>query len=91
MYLVEQTGETIINSILIVLNIEPHPKILDEAMKYQDTAFWKEVINYEIDSKMASKAWKLVGLPLGSKPIGCKRIFKKKIKIDGTIDKNKGR
>ena len=40
---------------------------------------------------MGNKTWKLVDLPLGSKPIGCKWIFKKKIKVDGTIDKFKAR
>jgi hypothetical protein len=32
-----------------------------------------------------------VELPLGSKPLGHKRIFKRKIKIDGTIDKYKAK
>jgi hypothetical protein len=44
-----------------------------------------------MDSIMGNKTWKLVDLPPGSKPIGCKWIFKRKMKVDGTIDKFKAR
>ena len=33
----------------------------------------------------------MVNLPLGNKPIGCKWIFKRKLRTDGTIDKYKVR
>ena len=45
----------------------------------------------EMDSIMANGTWTLVDLPPSCKPIGCKWIFKKKMKIDGTIDKFKAR
>ncbi|MCY4831085.1 reverse transcriptase domain-containing protein, partial [Salmonella enterica subsp. enterica serovar 1,4,[5],12:i:-] len=35
--------------------------------------------------------WDLVDLPRGCKTIGCKWIFKKKLKPDGSIDKFKAR
>ena len=35
--------------------------------------------------------WELVDLPPGSKPLGYKWIFKKKMKTDGSIDKYKAR
>ena len=38
---------------------------------------------------MQNRTWELVNLPLGNKPIGCKWIFKRKLRIDGTIDKYK--
>ncbi|KAG8482909.1 hypothetical protein CXB51_024232 [Gossypium anomalum] len=60
-------------------------------MKSQDSALWKEAINDEMDSIMGNQTWILVNLPPGSKPIGCKWIFKKKMKVDGTIDKFKAR
>ncbi len=41
-------------------------------MKSQDSAFWKEAIQDEMDSIIGNKTWKLVDLPHGSKPIGCK-------------------
>ncbi|KAK3026780.1 hypothetical protein RJ639_040258 [Escallonia herrerae] len=54
MYLVEGTGTTIYNSIPIVLNVESDPKTYEEAMKSQDSSFWKEAINEEIDSIMGN-------------------------------------
>ncbi|TNV98057.1 hypothetical protein C5H24_12665, partial [Xylella fastidiosa] len=54
-------------------------------------AFWKEAIQDEMDSIMGNDTWILADLPPGSKAIGCKWIFKKKMKVDGTIDKFKAR
>nr|GEU71805.1 hypothetical protein [Tanacetum cinerariifolium] len=68
---------------------EDDPKALDEAMKFQDIAFWKEAINDEIDSIMGNNTWVLADLTLGSKPLGCKWIFKRKLKVDGTVEKFK--
>ncbi|GJZ72212.1 zinc finger, CCHC-type containing protein [Tanacetum coccineum] len=51
----------------------------------------KEAINYEMDSIMENNTWILSDLPPGCKPLGCKWIFKKKMKVDGTIDKFKAR
>ena len=40
---------------------------------------------------MQNRTWELVNLPPGNKPIGCKWIFKRKLRIDDTIDKYKAR
>ena len=40
---------------------------------------------------MQNHTWELVDLPPGSKSLGCKSIFKRKIKTDGSIDKYKAR
>nr|GEU81292.1 zinc finger, CCHC-type [Tanacetum cinerariifolium] len=42
-----------------------------------------------IGSIMENNTWVLSDLPPGCKPLGCKWIFKKKIKVRGTIDKFK--
>ncbi|GJS08007.1 zinc finger, CCHC-type containing protein [Tanacetum coccineum] len=60
-------------------------------MKSQDVAFWKEAINEEMDSIMGNNTWVLADLPPGCKPLGCKWIFKRKLKVDGTIEKFKAR
>ncbi|XP_059458367.1 uncharacterized mitochondrial protein AtMg00820-like [Corylus avellana] len=60
-------------------------------MKSRDTTFWKEAIDDEMESIMFNNTWILVDLPSGSKSIGCKWIFKKKMKSDGSIDKYKAR
>ncbi|GKC51604.1 zinc finger, CCHC-type containing protein [Tanacetum coccineum] len=72
-------------------NVEDDPKTFDEAMKSQDVAFWKEAINDEMDSIMGNNTWVLADLPPGCKPLGCKWIFKIKLKVDGTIEKFKAR
>nr|GEZ47300.1 reverse transcriptase domain-containing protein [Tanacetum cinerariifolium] len=67
------------------------PRTYNEAMKSQDAVFWKEAIDDEIRSIMENNTWVLSDLPSGSKPLGCKWIFKKKMKFDGTINKFKAR
>jgi hypothetical protein len=48
-------------------------------MDFKDVAFWKETINDEMDSILSNKTWILVDLPPGSKPIGYKWVFRRKI------------
>nr|GEW17466.1 zinc finger, CCHC-type [Tanacetum cinerariifolium] len=61
-------------------NVEDDPKTFDEAMKSQDVAFEKEANNDEMDSIMGNNTWVLADLPPGCKPLGCKWIFKRKLK-----------
>jgi hypothetical protein len=76
---------------MVSYHVESDPLTFGEAMKSQDCAFWKEAIQDEMDSIMGNDTWILADLPPGSKAIGCKWIFKKKMKVDGTIDKFKAR
>ncbi|KAL0285668.1 UNVERIFIED_CONTAM: Retrovirus-related Pol polyprotein from transposon TNT 1-94 [Sesamum angustifolium] len=64
---------------------------VSEALSSPEAPFWKEAINSEIESVMQNHTWELVGLPSGSKPLGCKWILKRKYKADGSIDKYKAR
>ncbi|GJR50818.1 zinc finger, CCHC-type containing protein [Tanacetum coccineum] len=50
-----------------------------------------KAIDDEIGSIMENNTWVLSDLPPGCKPLGCKWIFKRKMKVDGTIDKFKAR
>ncbi|GJS67898.1 zinc finger, CCHC-type containing protein [Tanacetum coccineum] len=74
-----------------VTNEIDDPKIFDEAMKSQDVAFWKEAIADEMDSIMGNNTWVLTDLPPGCRPLGYKWIFKRKLKVDGTVEKFKAR
>ncbi|KAK4279046.1 hypothetical protein QN277_016809 [Acacia crassicarpa] len=56
-----------------------------------EAPFWEEAINSETESIMSNHTWELVDLPPANKPLGPKWIFKKKMKVDGTIDKYKAR
>ncbi|GKA97955.1 zinc finger, CCHC-type containing protein [Tanacetum coccineum] len=61
-------------------------KIFDKAMKSQDVAFWKEAINDEMNSIMGNNTCVLADLPPCCKPLGCKWIFKRKLKYHKTVD-----
>nr|GEW90608.1 zinc finger, CCHC-type [Tanacetum cinerariifolium] len=50
-----------------------------------------QAINDGIGSIIENNTWVLSDLPLRCKPLGCKWIFKRKMKVDGTIDKFKAR
>ena len=60
-------------------------------MASQDVAFWKEAVQDEIYSIVGNNALELADLPTGCKPLGCKWIFKKKMKVDGSIGNFKAR
>ncbi|CAM8877555.1 unnamed protein product [Rhodiola kirilowii] len=91
MYLVEGTRDKIGSQYLYCHIIENDPNSFDEAMQSHDVSFWKEAINDEMDSIIGNNTWILVDLPLGHKPLGYKWIFRKKMNVDGTIDKLKAR
>nr|GEV14291.1 zinc finger, CCHC-type [Tanacetum cinerariifolium] len=61
----------------------------DFSNESHDVSLWKEAINYEMDSIIGNDTWVLTDLPLCCKPLGCKWIFKRKLKVDGTIEKFK--
>lgn len=44
-----------------------------------------------MDSILANETWEITDRPFGCKPVGCKWIFKKKLRPDGTIEKYKVR
>ncbi|GJX04760.1 zinc finger, CCHC-type containing protein [Tanacetum coccineum] len=88
---VEGTRNEVSDQHSYCFNVEDDPKTFDEAMKSQDVAFWKEAINDEMDSIMGNNTWVLTDLPPGCKPLGCKWIFKRKLKVDGTVEKFKAR
>jgi hypothetical protein len=44
-----------------------------------------------MDSILSNRTWELSERPHGCKPVGCKWVFKKKLRPDGTIEKYKAR
>ena len=52
---------------------------------------YKGAIKSEIDSILNNHTWELVDLPLGCKPLSSKYVFKRKSKVDGSIEKYKAR
>jgi hypothetical protein len=71
--------------------IDDSPKTITKAFSSPDANDWKEAVRSEMDSILSNGTWELVERPYGCKPVGCKWVFKKKLKPDGTIDKYKAR
>jgi hypothetical protein len=67
------------------------PKSISEAFASPNVYDWKDMIHSEIDSILSNGTWELVDRAYGCKPVGCKWVFTKKIRPDGTIDKYKTR
>ncbi|GJR23650.1 retrotransposon protein, putative, ty1-copia subclass [Tanacetum coccineum] len=70
---------------------EVEPRRSKRERTEKSIAQWKESIKSEIDYILQNHTWELVDLLLGCKPLGYRWIFKKNMKVDGTIDKYKER
>ncbi|KAL0334071.1 UNVERIFIED_CONTAM: Retrovirus-related Pol polyprotein from transposon RE1 [Sesamum angustifolium] len=75
----------------ITYNIEDDPITFKDGMASSKAKQWKEASKSEMDSIISNETWKLVDLPPGYTTIGCKWIFKRKQKPDGSVDKFKAR
>jgi hypothetical protein len=73
----------------IIYLMDDTPKTIAEAFASPDADDWKEAVRSEMDSILSSGTWELVDRPYCCKPVGCKWVFKKKLRPDGTIDKYK--
>jgi hypothetical protein len=71
--------------------ITAEPTSLREAMQSEEWPQWQQAAQEEIDSIHAAGTWTLTRLPPGRKAIGCKFVFKRKLRADGTIDRYKAR
>ncbi|GJS39654.1 zinc finger, CCHC-type containing protein [Tanacetum coccineum] len=91
LYFVEGSRDQVGSQYSYCYSIEKDPRTYNEAMQSRDDAFWKEGVDDEIVSIMENNTWVLSDLPPGCKPLGCKWIFKRKMKVDGTIEKFKAR
>nr|GEV98972.1 zinc finger, CCHC-type [Tanacetum cinerariifolium] len=90
-YLVEGSRDQVGSQYSYCYSIEEDSITYNEAMQSRDATFWKEAIDDEIGSIMKNNTWVLSDLPPGCKPLGCKWIFKRKMNVDGTIEKFKAR
>ena len=64
---------------------------IEEAYSSLDADLWKEAVWSEMDSVMSNGTWEIVDRPYGCKPIGCKWVFRKKLRPDGTIERYKAK
>jgi hypothetical protein len=75
----------------IVYLVEDTPTTISEAYSSPDADLWKEAVRSEMESIMSNGTWEVIDRPYGCQPIGCKWIFKKKLRPDGTIERYKAR
>ncbi|XP_075474658.1 putative mitochondrial protein AtMg00820 [Primulina tabacum] len=71
--------------------LENEPKNIQDALTSPEAPYWKEAISSEMDFILQNHTWELVDLPPGTKPLGCKWILKRKMRVDGSIEKYKAR
>jgi hypothetical protein len=71
--------------------VDDTPMTIEEAYTSPDADLLKEAVRSEMDSIMSNGTWEIVDCPYGCKPIGCKWVFKKKLRPDGTIEIYKAR
>jgi hypothetical protein len=71
--------------------VDDTPKPIEEAYSSPDADLWKEAVQSEMDSIMSNGTSEVVDRPYGCKPVGCKWVFKKKLRPNGTIEKYKAR
>jgi hypothetical protein len=72
----------------IVYLMDDVPKTLSEAYASLDAEYWNEAVCSEMNSIMPMGIGRSL-IVQGCKPVGCKWIFKKKMRPDGTIEKYK--
>ncbi|KAL0409665.1 UNVERIFIED_CONTAM: hypothetical protein Sradi_1900900 [Sesamum radiatum] len=72
-------------------NIEDDPITFKDVIASSEAKQWKEAVKSEMDCIVSNGTWDLVDFPPGDTAIGCKWIFKKKLKLDVTVYKFKAR
>jgi hypothetical protein len=79
------------SDVLTVYLMDDTPKTIVKAFASLDVDDWKDAVRSEIDSILSNETWELIDRSYHCKPMGCKWVFKKKLRPDGTIDKYKAR
>ena len=75
----------------IIYLAENTPTTIAEAYSSIDADLWKEAVQSEMDSIVSNGTWEVIDRPYGCKPVGCKWVFRKKMRPDSTVEKYKAR
>jgi hypothetical protein len=68
----------------IIYLVDDTLKTIAEACSSPDADYWKKAVRSEMDSIMSNGTWEVVERPYRCKPVGCKWVLKKKLRLDGT-------
>ena len=71
--------------------LEGEPQTFKEVVNSTEGLMWEKAIKSEIDFILHNHTCELVDLPPSCKPLSSKWVFKRKRKVDGSIDKYKAR
>ena len=67
------------------------PQSIEEALETPEATHWKQAADEEMEALNKVNTWKLVELPEGQKPVGCRWIFTVKTDNNGSIERYKAR
>eukprot|EP00795_Rhopilema_esculentum_P014459 gene14460-biopygen4243 len=67
------------------------PTTIQEALNSSAKVKWKEALDSKYTSLIKNRAWNLVELPKGRKPVGCRWVFKIKHDANGAVERYKAR
>lgn len=65
---------------------EPH-----DFSEAQTSVEWQQAMQHELNALETNNTWEMVDLPPGKRAIGCKWVYKVKLKADGTMERYKAR
>jgi hypothetical protein len=67
------------------------PRTVSEVVDIEDGKLWKRAMVEEMAALDKNEAWDLVDLLTGRNPIRRKWVFKKKLNVEGKVEKYKAR
>ena len=71
--------------------VEGIPVSYKEAMNSEEAPHWKAAMDVEMKNIRDNETYKLYKMKSGEKAIGCRWVFRKKLKADGSLEKYKAR
>jgi hypothetical protein len=67
------------------------PRTVREELDSKDGNLWKRAMEKEMETLDKNEAWDLMEFLTGRNPIGNKWVFKKKLNVEGKLEKYKAR